>query len=243
MKRLLIIFVSLCLWDICPTWAQLTCGVTGLLHVPSAEMQKDGTLMVGGNFMNKELTPPTWYYHTANYYVNATLLPWFEFAYTATVFKMLQPTTGRLRYCNQDRNFAFRFRLLTETEKLPAIVAGIQDPFAFSSNKVAAEKGNGYFSRFFVAATKHFQCSNAGTLGVHLSYLYNRRTDYPLNGVAGGITFSPSFFPSLELIGDYDTKDVALGAQCLLFNRLNVLVEMQKLRYFSGGLTYKLYLK
>ena len=32
--------------------AQLTDGVTGLLHMPSAEMQKDGTLMIGGNFMN-----------------------------------------------------------------------------------------------------------------------------------------------------------------------------------------------
>lgn len=37
--------------------AQLTYGTTGLLHAPSAEMQKDKTVMLGGNFMNKEITP------------------------------------------------------------------------------------------------------------------------------------------------------------------------------------------
>lgn len=46
--------------------AQLTYGTTGLLHAPSAEMQKDKIVMLGGNFMNKEITPPTWYYHTYN---------------------------------------------------------------------------------------------------------------------------------------------------------------------------------
>lgn len=40
--------------------AQLAYGVTGLLHAPSAEMQKDKTVMLGGSFMNKEITPPIW---------------------------------------------------------------------------------------------------------------------------------------------------------------------------------------
>ena len=55
--------------------AQLTYGTTGLLHAPSAEMQKDKTVMLGGNFVNKEITPPTWYYHTYNYFLNVTILP------------------------------------------------------------------------------------------------------------------------------------------------------------------------
>ena len=28
---------------------QTTCGVTGMLHMPNAQMQKDGTFMIGGN--------------------------------------------------------------------------------------------------------------------------------------------------------------------------------------------------
>ncbi len=241
-KAILIIFMLLFLGR-ASAWAQLTYGVTGLLHAPSAEMQKNGTFMFGANFLNQELTPPRFNYHTANYYANITLLPWFEFAYVATVLYMRQPTTGRMRYCNQDRNFAFRFRLLSETKNLPAVVLGTQDPFTSDQKKITSANGNGYFSRYYLAATKHFKIKGAGTLGAHLSYLYNNRDDYPLNGVAGGITFAPSFFPSLKFIGEYDTKDFAVGAQCLLFNHLNVLVEMQAMRYFSGGLTYKIYLK
>lgn len=67
--------------------AQLTYGTTGLLHAPSAEMQKDKTVMLGANFMNKEITPPTWYYHTYNYYLNVTILPWMEVAYTCTLWR------------------------------------------------------------------------------------------------------------------------------------------------------------
>ena len=65
--------------------AQLTYGTTGLLHTPSAEMQKDKTVMLGANFLNKEITPPTWYYHTYNYYLNVTIMPWLEVAYTCTL--------------------------------------------------------------------------------------------------------------------------------------------------------------
>ena len=37
--------------------AQLTDGVTGLLHILNAEMQRDGTFMLGGNFLNKHNLP------------------------------------------------------------------------------------------------------------------------------------------------------------------------------------------
>ena len=37
--------------------AQLTYGTTGLLHTPSAEMQKDKTVMLGANFLNKGQYP------------------------------------------------------------------------------------------------------------------------------------------------------------------------------------------
>ena len=93
--------------------AQLTYGTTGLLHAPSAEMQKDKTVMLGGNFMNKEITPPTWYYHTYNYFLNVTILPWIEVAYTCTLFKAealgLKPY-GYSGFTNQDRYFSIRLR-------------------------------------------------------------------------------------------------------------------------------------
>ena len=110
MKRLLIIlFLILCSRNL--LLAQLTYGTTGLLHAPSAEMQRDKTVMLGGNFLNKEITPPTWYYNTYNYYLNVTILPFLEIAYTCTLFKAealgLKPY-GYSGFTNQDRYFSFR---------------------------------------------------------------------------------------------------------------------------------------
>ena len=52
-----------------------------------------------------------------------------------------------------------------------------------------------------------------------------------------------SFHPQLRVIAEYDSKDFALGATYLLFKHLHVQVEMQRMKYFSGGLTYKIHLK
>ncbi len=167
--------------------AQLTYGTTGLLHAPSAEMQKDKTVMLGANFLNKEITPPTWYYHTYNYYLNVTIMPWLEVAYTCTLFKAealgLKPY-GYTGFTNQDRYFSVRLRALKEGQfwkYTPAVVLGTSDPFTSSGDVIASDKGNGYYSRFYIAATKHIRIGKE-TLGVHLSYLYNRRIEYHLNG-------------------------------------------------------------
>lgn len=228
--------------------AQLTYGTTGLLHAPSAEMQKDKTVMLGANFLNKEITPPTWYYHTYNYYLNVTIMPWLEVAYTCTLFKAealgLKPY-GYTGFTNQDRYFSVRLRALKEGQfwkYTPAVVLGTSDPFTSSGDVIASDKGNGYYSRFYIAATKHIRIGKE-TLGVHLSYLYNRRIEYHLNGIAAGITYNPSFHPQLRLIAEYDSKDFALGATYLLFNHLHAQVELQKMKYFTGGLMFRFCLK
>ena len=157
--------------------AQLTYGTTGLLHTPSAEMQKDKTVMLGANFLNKEITPPTWYYHTYNYYLNVTIMPWLEVAYTCTLFKAealgLKPY-GYTGFTNQDRYFSVRLRALKEGQfwkYMPAVVLGTSDPFTSSGDVIASERGNGYYSRFYIAASKHVDIKKE-TIGIHLSYLY-----------------------------------------------------------------------
>lgn len=231
-----------------PAVAQLTYGTTGLLHAPSAEMQKDKTFMIGGNFMNKEITPPNWYYHTYNYYLNVTIFPWLEVAYTCTLFDAEALGLGPYGYSgftNQDRYFSVRLRLLEEGQfwkHMPAVVVGSSDPFTSTGHQFTTESGNGYFCRYFVAATKHFPIGNE-KVGVHLSYLYNKRKDYKLNGLAGGITWNPSFHPELRLIAEYDTKDVALGATYLLFKHVHFQAELQRMKYFTGGITFKIHLK
>ena len=40
-----------------------------------------------------------------------------------------------------------------------------------------------------------------------------------------------------------DEKDFALGATYLLFNHLHAQVELQKMKYFTGGLMFRFTLK
>ena len=107
---------------------------------------------------------------------------------------------------------------------------------------IGSTEGNGYFSRFYIAATKHLPIGTE-EIGVHLSYLYNQRKEYKLNGIAAGITYNPSFAPDLRVIAEYDSKDFALGATYLLFNHLHLQVELQRMQYFTGGLMFRFNLK
>ena len=135
---------------------------TGLLHAPSAEMQRDKTVMIGGNFLNKEITPAGWTYHTYNYFLNVTIFPWLEVAYTATLFQSqhigIDWKVGKGKFTNQDRYFSVRLRLLEEGQfwkYMPAVVVGTSDPYTESGGgQISAVNGNGYFCRFYVAATK-----------------------------------------------------------------------------------------
>ena len=87
--------------------AQLTLGTTGLLNSPSAEMQPDGTVMLGGNFLHDKITPDGFPYDTYNYFLNITFLPFLEVAYVCTLFKATDTFVPEKkgRFVNQDSSF------------------------------------------------------------------------------------------------------------------------------------------
>lgn len=152
------------------------------------------------------------------------------------------------KFTNQDRYFSLRLRALREgqfSKYMPAIVLGTSDPFTESGGGQFATEGfsgNGFFSRFYLALTKHIPIRRE-ELAIHLSYLYNRRHDYHLNGIAGGITYSPSMLSDLKLIAEYDSHDILIGMNYLFIHHLLVQAMMQKGKYFSCGLTYLIHLK
>ena len=257
MKKLLIILV-VCL---CGCWmkahAQWTDGTTGLLHMPNAEMQKDATFMLGGNFLNKHNLPSErwWGYDTYNYYINITFFSRVEIAYICTLvqgksngFHWPEYTYGK--FVNQDRHFAARLQVVKEGEwwkHMPSIVVGVSDPTTGGGSDyidMAVDgSGNGFFNRWYIAVTKHFQVPY-GDLGVHVAYLYNKRTDYPLNGPAIGVNFRPAFHRNLNVIAEYDAKTINVGATYALWtDHFNFVFELQKGKYISAGLVYKVNLK
>lgn len=237
--------------------AQFTDGMTGLLHMVNAEVQKDGIFMLGGNMLHKHNIPSSYWwgdYNTYNYYINLTLFDRIEIAYICTLVQGKDngswPEFTWGKFVNQDRHFAGKIQITKEGEwwkHMPAIAIGVSDPTTggyndYTSMNVAG-MSNGFFNRWFAAVTKHFQIPY-GELGLHATYLKNKRTDYPLNGLGWGINFRPDFHKNLNLIIEHDTKTLNVGAIYSLWaDHFNFLFELQDGKYVSCGLVYKVNLK
>lgn len=234
--------------------SQYTNGVTGLLHMPNAEMQQDGTFMMGGNYLDKHNVPnmARWDNNfTYNYFINITFFHFMEVSYICTLFRAVHngtlPESYWGKFTNQDRQFAVRLRLIKEGQwwkHMPSIVVGVNDPGTSAQGDgyyfgEASENHNGYFNRWYIAMTKHIE-TTYGQLGAHVAYLYNKRTDYPLNGPAFGLNFRPMFHKNLNLIAEYDAKTFNIGAIYSLWSKhLNFVLELQKCKYISAGFVYK----
>ncbi|MCS2537736.1 YjbH domain-containing protein [Bacteroides fragilis] len=244
MKNRWWLILGLCWLYVLNGYAQLTDGTTGLLHIPTADMQKDKTLMLGGGLVNKRLLPnDTWFYNTYNYYLNVTILPCLEISYTCTLFRRYYKSMPEIwgKFRGQDRHFSVRLRVWKESRYWPSVVVGTADPITGLSSPDAT--GNGHLNRYYLALTKHTMITDREEIGIHVTYLYNRRKDYPLNGMALGVNWHPSAFPNLNIMADYDTKYISYGAEYLFFGHFNLMVVMTDLKYPSVNLTYKLVLK
>ena len=100
-------------------FSQYVYGTTGLLHMPTADMQRDKTFLFGASYLDVAATPAHWNYHTFNYYINITIFPWLEIGYTCTLHKAEHgstyfPPSVWGKYCNQDRQFSGRLRIWKE---------------------------------------------------------------------------------------------------------------------------------
>lgn len=241
--------------------AQFTYGTTGLLHMPTADMQKDKTFMVGGSFMNEHAMPSVWYYHTWNYYINITIFPWLEIGYTCNLFSAEHLGVDKFGYSgftNQDRSFHGRLRVWKEgwwKEWTPQIVIGVNDPTTGGSvdyTDLSVEgDGNGYFNRYYIAATKHL--SWYGEWGIHAAYVYNKRNKDKLNGAAFGVDYQfalpeTSFFNKavngLNLMAEYDSKFMNIGAKYTLWkDYINIIGELRDCKHPSVGVFFKVHLK
>lgn len=199
---------GLFLWIVQGATAQINYGTTGLMNLPTADMQRDKTFMVGGNWLNHHATVPRWWYDTWNYYINITIFPWLEAGYLCTGHKAVPTDYGNNsgywvpstygKFTNQDRSFHFRLRVWKEgwwKPWTPQVVIGANDAIGDSanggslSNQQNQDYGNGFWNRYYLAITKHVNFDNIGTLGAHISWIYSNRFDNKLNNPAMGVNF------------------------------------------------------
>ena len=241
--------------------AQFADASSGLLQMPSAEMQADGTFMITNNFLNRRALPASgWSYHTFQYGFSVSFWGRLEIGYVCTIFNdhwRGSQTRKGVWMINQDRRFAGRVMLLRENEFglpwMPALVVGVSDPTTGSGGDYIDQKvegdGNGYFNRNFVVLTKHFQ-TPWGEVGAHAGYQFNRRTDYPINAPCVGVNWKPvwlqdqGIFDDLNCIAEFDSRTVNLGFIASVWdNRFEAMFELQNFQWVNFGLRYKLRLK
>lgn len=206
-------------------------GITGLLNTPSAQMQKDGTFMMGINYLPDIITQKSFDYNTVNYYFNITFLPFCEVSYKMTLFN----NDGK--YNRQDRSIAIRGRLINERHIMPSVVIGANDIYTQGS-----DSGNQHFGVLYVVTTKQFKC-NKNILGSTIGYNFSLFRHHYYQGIFGGLSFSPSFFNQLNLITEYDSNHLNVGGSCLVLNHVHLALFICDFKDIVGGITYKIYLE
>ena len=176
---------------VCRGQAQEYTGITGMIHVPTAEMATEGDVRIGASFLNRELLPDMINFegekfHSFNYYLAIIPFSWIELAYVETLLKCYKNNdqTERVGYFSKDRHFAMKVRPLKEGRYWPAVVIGVQDP----GRTMPDESGDyAYFQNYYIAATKHWR-PGGHELGFHLTYRYYRSDhNRKWNGVVGGV--------------------------------------------------------
>jgi len=180
MRRFLACWMGAIAWNL-SSFAMA--GPTGLINMPDARFNPDGTLRFGMAY-----APP--YFDIS---ANATLLPWLETNLAVTringVAGFSTQTSsgfGAAYGAYKDRNAGIKIRLITEEGWWPSVAVGAQDPF-----------GTSLFPRQFAAATK--------TLGdAQITLGYGRQL---IDGAYGGLRYSPAWAGSWSFVSEYDASD------------------------------------
>lgn len=239
--------------------AQFWDSATGLLQCPSADMNRDGTFMITNNFMNEHsISSSYWGYHTFEYGFNINLWSRLEIGYVCVILdgkRKENPSSRDLIMFNQDRHANFKLLLLKEGEFgikwLPALAIGLSDPTTGSGGDYTTQNvsgaSNGFFNRNYIVATKHFT-SKVGTIGAHLGYQYNRRTDFPMNGPCAAIDWTPVWLDSpaasVKLIAEYNSLTFNMGFIASFWDdRIEAMFELMAMKWVNFGVRYKLQLK
>ena len=223
-------------------------GTTGLLQVPSAEMDSAGTFRGGIYWVDKAMLPSYIFNYSERipfdapcYTIGVTFFRWIQMSYTGTLIK-IHPNDDKSRplgYYNEDRHVNLKMNPLYEGKWWPAVAVGWDDVGNFSLFKFRKNlTTNNFFGNLYVSVTKHFDVKGY-EIGAHLSYRY-----YPADlnkerrGLAGGLTLRPAFFKPLRLVVEWDGIGVNAGADVLLWKHLYAQVALIHGTGFTGGLSY-----
>ena len=132
MKKLLLLIIFLSCWTLLPlNYLMARQGYC----MPRPRYAKGQDRDAWRKLLASRAYAPKFNFNTWNYYLNVTIFPFLEVAYTCTLFtaeSLGLDKHGYSGFTNQDRYFSARLRVLKESKYIPAVVLGTSDPFTSS---------------------------------------------------------------------------------------------------------------
>lgn len=206
-------------------------GMTGLVFTPSAYMPEWGMLDFGFTHFPKEaaLTFEAGRSPERTILSSFTFLPFLELSLRTT---KPYANVKNEHYGIGDRSISIRVQLFKERKKLPAIVLGIQDPFAIQS----------FFNTNYLVFTKKYALKKieiVANLGYGISFEEETKGDY-LQGAFGGLQM---YWKKINLLAEYDTKHLNIGAGYQFRKMLFLKAALVNGRYFSGSVNLRFFIR
>lgn len=208
-------------------------GYTGLINVPTANLNNDGTVVIGAGY-----TPASYAVLEPNengelsYYVNLTFLPFMEMVLGATL-----PSNAQGSWGIGDRKGLIRLQILKEREETwrPNILIGFHDPFN-STKAVYGSRSNQNFNTNYLVVSKkilfHKNFSFDTTLGYGISL--KEAENSQLKGIFGGVSFN--YKDRILTILEYDTENLNCGLKIKVFKSLYFTTALLDMKIFTGGI-------
>jgi hypothetical protein len=244
MKAAFFFTVFLFLGTLEKSCAQGLSGTGGLFNIPVAYLLKDRQAAVGAHFLHRDYASykygkdKTYQWHGLATFATVAFLPRveFQFRYTHLLGREISSTT---RYF-PDRMLSFRFLLLQEGKRLPALTLGLQDQTYLLGG------AGGYYASNYVVASKTLRNSPfhlQGHLGYGLPRLAVRSSPSQVyyEGLFGGLGLRWVRLPGAEWMLEYDSQHWNTGVKVVFFKHWQVLAGLHQGRGFSGGVCWRGY--
>lgn len=212
------------------THAQTVIGTNGMMNVPTADMRPAGTFDGGASLIQKELLYDKHYY-TGLFYITFTPFSWIELTFRETIREYNE--RKREPYTNLDRSVSARIRPLKEGKYWPSVVLGANDFYDEGNN------GKNFYASFYGVISKHFPIPTIGTLEATIGYAHPHKDGVTYDGVMGGLSFAPSFYPDMRIMGEYDTHGYNVGIGVFLFRHLNVTCFTREFKGINATMSYQ----
>ena len=227
-----ILFLVMFFITFVPCKPQTILGTTGMMNIPSADMRAAGTFDGGASFIQKDLLYKKTY-NTYLYYVSFTPFSWIELTLRETLIKTRKSAQepDKIGFYQQDRSTSVRLRPITEGKYWPSIV--------IAANDIYSDHGGSKYACIYGVATKHFPIASVGTIEATVGYAYPRKKGETYDGVMGGVSFSPAFFPDMRVMGEYDTQGYNFGVGAFLFRHLNLTCFTREFSGVNATISYQ----